>query len=93
MKVVRENTTLVQTSELRTKLEEVLKRTKSSRVVLEKHHKPVAVLVDPEEFERMEEALESLSDILLALEAHEREKKTPRTSYIPLEVIEKKYLH
>jgi len=75
MKTYQENTTLVQASELRTKLNEVLKLLPKQKVVLEKHHKPVAFLVDPVEFEESEEIREAYSDILLAFEARKREKR------------------
>lgn len=92
MRFVRENTTLVQASELRTRLDEILSRAKASRVVVEKHHKPVAVLLDLEEFERIEQALEDLSDLVLALEARTRERKAKAGAYVPLEKVEKSYL-
>lgn len=85
MKTIRENTTLVQASELRTRLDEVISRLKVGRVVLEKHHKPVAVLVDPARFEAMEAALEEVSDMLLALEAKRRETGSKRTDFVPRE--------
>ena len=92
MKIIREKTTLVQASELRTKLDEVLLQLGSSRVILEKHHKPVAVLIDPKEYEQIEEALEQFSDLLLALEAKKREQKASNNNYIDLESVEKQFL-
>lgn len=89
MKTYLENTTLVQTSELRTKLDEVLKLLPKQHVILEKHHKPVAVLVDPAEFTEIEEIREAYSDIMLALEARRREtRKNPK--YITLEELMKR---
>lgn len=89
MKVVHENTTFVQASELRTHLDEILKQVSKSRVVLEKHHKPVAVLVDPKKYEEMEDILEGYSDLILALEARKREKRKNK-KYIPLEEVMKR---
>lgn len=85
MKTIRENTTLVQASELRARLDEVISRLKVSRVVLEKHHRPVAVLVDPARYEAMEAALEEFSDVLLALEAKRRETGSKKSDFVPLE--------
>lgn len=85
MKTLRENTTLVQASELRTRLDEVLSRLKVSRVILEKHHKPVAVLVDPARYEAMEAALEEFSDTLLALQAKKREAGAGKSDFVALE--------
>lgn len=92
MKVIKEKTTLVQTTELRSNLPEVLKRARTSRVVLERHHKPVAVLIDPDEYERIEEALEQFSDLLLALEARSREPRGRRNEYVDLEQVLKRFL-
>lgn len=92
MKTYHEDTTLVQTSELRTHLDEILKQLSKTPVVLEKHHKPVAVLIDPQKYAKMEEMIETIEDILFALEARERQKKVRRKDYIPLEVVEKHFL-
>lgn len=89
MKVIEEKTTLVQTSELRTKLDEILKQLSESHVILEKRHRPVAILVAPQEYQRMEESVEQLSDILLALEARAREKRKNR-KYLTLEEARKR---
>lgn len=59
MKIIRENTVLAGVSELRTGLDEILAQLKRSPVVLEKHHRPVAVLVAPARFEAMSRILES----------------------------------
>lgn len=92
MRVIEEKSTLVQTSELRTRLDEILRQVGSTRLILEKHHKPVAVLVDPSDFDLMEQALEEYSDLLLALEAKARWKKSRRKDYVSLEAVEKRFL-
>lgn len=84
MRTVHEETTLVGASELRTKLDEILKCAKHSHVIIEKHHKPLAVLLDPAEYKRIDDMLEQFSDILLALEAKSRELSARRKDYIPL---------
>ena len=90
MKTFLKDTTLIQTSELRTRLDEALRLAKTGRVIIEKHHKPVAVLVDPERFEQMEEALEGLSDVVLALEARVREQGSKASDFVSLETVEKR---
>lgn len=53
----------VGTTEARRSFAEVLDRAAEEPVVVERHGKPAAVIVDAEEFERMREALEELEDI------------------------------
>lgn len=90
MYTIREATTLVPFSELRTKLKEVLEALKHSKVVLEKRKRPFAVLVPIEKYEKMEEVLERLEDRALGYIAQEREKKTKDKDYLPLDEAEKK---
>ncbi|GEM_PF-1378535 len=85
MQTISENTTLVPVSEIRTQFDAILKELKHSHVVIERHSKPVAVLIDPKEYKKMDEMLEHLSDVLLALEAHKREVPFKKQDYIPLE--------
>lgn len=89
MYTLSESTTLVPFSELRTKLEEVLKALKTSKVVLERRKKPFAVLVPIERFEKMEELLEMVEDRALGYIAQERDKKGNK-DYLSLEEAEKK---
>lgn len=50
-------------TEARRSFAEVLERAGSQPVVIERHGKPAAVLVEAEEYERMRDALEELEDI------------------------------
>lgn len=90
MYTLSESTTLVPFSELRTKLEEILKALKTSKVVLERRKKPFAVLVPIERFEKMEELLEMVEDRALGYIAQERDKKGNKKDYLSLEEAEKK---
>ncbi|MBI2083769.1 MAG: type II toxin-antitoxin system Phd/YefM family antitoxin [Deltaproteobacteria bacterium] len=90
MYTLSETTTLVPFSELRTKLDEVLKALKTSKVVLERRKRPFAVLVPIEKFEKMEELLEMVEDRTLGYIAQERDKKGKEKDYLSLDEAEKK---
>ena len=90
MYTIREETTLVPFSELRTKLDEVLEALKHSKVILEKRKRPFAVLVPIEKYEKMEEVLEMVEDRALGYLAQEREKKVKDRNYLTLDEAEKK---
>lgn len=92
MRVFREQTAVAAISELRTGLDAILDQLGRSAVLIEKHNKPVAILVDPAEFERMREAIESASDIILAFEARRRELSQNGADYVPLDEAEKRAL-
>ncbi len=89
MLTVKENATIVGVAELRKIMKEVLEEMKTNRVILTKRNKPVGVLVDYEEFKRMEELLEALEDHALGTEARARAKRKDR-KWVTLEEAEKK---
>ena len=90
MKVVRQPSAFAAVSELRTRMDEILAQLKETPVTLEKHNKEVAILEDPRRYAAMQEALEDATDILLAFEARERMRSTPRDAYIPLREAKKR---
>lgn len=87
---VKENTTLVGISELRTRQKEILTQMKRTTLILEKRNKPIAVLLPLERYEALERAMEWLEDQALGYSAHQREKRTPKARYIPLSEAEKR---
>lgn len=91
MKVIRRPTAFAAISELRTGMDVILAQLKDTPVSLERHGKPVAILVDPERFEAMERALEEASDRTLAEEARRRVQKMKGRG-VPLAEIEKRFL-
>ena len=93
MITLKENTTLVGISELRTAIDKVLLETKKHKVVIGKRNKPVAVLLDMEKYEQMEETLELLEDFALGFLAKERERKTKNSDYLDIEEAKKKVGH
>ena len=75
MITLKENTTLVGISELRTKIDAILEEIKKHHVMIEKRNKPVAMLLSIEEFDRLESLLEFIEDYGLAALAKQREGK------------------
>jgi len=90
MFTVKENTTIVGVSEIRTKIDEIIKAAKNSKILIKKRNKFLAVLLDLEKYNEMEEILDTLEDIALGYLAKEREKKSKSTDYINIEEVEKK---
>ena len=85
MRTVKENTTYAGLSELRTHADEIISVLRDKPVVLEKRHKPVAVLVPIAQYERTEALMEQIEDVVLGHLAQERLKHTKSTDWIPLE--------
>ena len=90
MRRVKGDTTLVGISELRTQADEILRVAQKEPVIVEKRHKPMAVLVPIEQYDRTEEALELFEDTILGLLAKEREQRSRRKDYLTLEELEKR---
>jgi prevent-host-death family protein len=82
MMTVKENTTIVGVSELRSKLEQVLKASKYSKIIINQRNKPVAVLMDIDVYNRLDELIEEWSDQQLAHEAKQRASKSKKSDYI-----------
>ena len=85
MITVKENTTLINISELRNEPEKIFREMRKRRVVVEKHRQPVAVLIPVEQFEEMEELLDFVEDYVLGSLAKEREKKQKNPKWVSLE--------
>ncbi|MBI2884972.1 MAG: type II toxin-antitoxin system Phd/YefM family antitoxin [Candidatus Omnitrophica bacterium] len=90
MRQIKGDTTLVGISELRTHAEEIVKVAQRESVILEKHHRPIAVLVPIQRYERTEATLDALEEYLLGLLAKEREQRHPVKSYLSLEELERR---
>ncbi len=90
MITVKENTTLVGVSELRTNLDKVLEAISKSKVLLERRNKPLAVIVPVEKYNHMEELIELIEDTGLGYLAKERDLKSKPSDYIDLHTAERK---
>jgi len=89
MITVEGKTTLVGVAELRKVTAEILKKIKSSKVILTKRNKPVGVILDYEEYQKIEDIMEALEDYILGSLAQERAKRKDQ-KVISLEEAEKK---
>jgi len=89
MITVEGKTTLVGVAELRKITKEVLEKLKSNKVILTKRNKPVGVILDYGEFQRIEEIMEALEDYILGTLAKERAQRKGK-KVISLEEAEKK---
>ena len=69
---VKENSTIVGITELRKRIPEILTKIKKEKVILTRRNKPIGVLVDYKEYEKMEELIESIEDYVLGNLAKER---------------------
>ena len=86
---VKEDTTIVGITELRKMIPEILKKIKQEKVILTRRNRPIGILVDYEEYERMEKLIEALEDQILGQLAKERASRKDRRT-IDLEEAERK---
>jgi len=89
MITVEGKTTIVGVAELRKVMSDILEKIKSNKVILTKRNKPVGVIVDYEEYKKMEDIIDSLEDYTLGHLAKERAKRKDKR-LISLEEAEKK---
>lgn len=89
MITVEEKTTIVGVAELRKVMPDILEKIKSNKVILTRRNKPVGVIVDYEEYKKMEEVIDSLEDYVLGHLAKERAQRKGK-KLITLEEAEKK---
>ncbi|MBI5042642.1 MAG: type II toxin-antitoxin system Phd/YefM family antitoxin [Nitrospirae bacterium] len=79
MLTIKEDSALIGVAELRTKAAEVLKEVKKHNVILTRRNKPVGVIMDYDEYEKMQAMLDEVEDIVLGKIAMERlERKDKR---------------
>lgn len=89
MITVKEDTALIGVAELRTKAADVLKEIKKHRVVLTKRNRPVGVIIDYNEYEKIEQILDEVEDIVLGKFSRERLERKDRKA-ITLEDAERR---
>ena len=85
MITVKENTTLVGVSELRSGIDNILAQAREGLVIIEKRHKPQAVLMSSEKYEHMRNVFELAEDIVLGQIAENRRKKSKKSDYVDIE--------
>ena len=85
MMTIKEETTIVGVSEMRTKMDEILAASRKHLVIIEKRNKPLAVLIDAIAYARLAERMEILEDFVLAHVAKAREHGAKKSDYIDIE--------
>ena len=85
MITVSEKSTIASLSELKTKSEEIIKQLADHRVILQKHNKPVAVMLGYKQYALFEKLLEMVEDYTLGKIALERDQKAADSDFLPLE--------
>ena len=85
MLTVKENTTFVGVSELRSGIDKILEKARKGLVVIEKRRKPQAVLMSSEEYEYITGMLDVAEDLVLGFIASERLKNSSESDYVDIE--------
>jgi prevent-host-death family protein len=85
MITVEGKTTIAKMSDLRNQSEKIISSLKDHKVILEKHNKPVAVMVDYKKYEYLEKMLELAEDYVLGMMAAQRDKKSSKSDFIDIE--------
>ncbi len=88
MITVEEKTTIVGVAELRKMIPDILEKVKSSKVILTRRNKPVGVIVDYEEYKKMEEIIDTFEDYVLGYLDKERARRKDK-KWITLEEAER----
>jgi prevent-host-death family protein len=89
MLTVKEDTTVIGITELRKMIPEVLKKIKREKVILTRRNRPIGILVDYQEFERIEQMIDLIEDHLLGRLASDRASRKVRKT-VSLEEAEKR---
>ncbi|MEW6619127.1 MAG: type II toxin-antitoxin system Phd/YefM family antitoxin [bacterium] len=84
MFTIKEETTLVGVSELRTHFNQILNAAKEKNVVLTKRNRPIMAILDYDRYQQMTELIEELEDLSLENLAQQRLNRKDRKT-IPLE--------
>jgi len=84
MITLKEKATIAGISELRNKSEEILRHLKDHHVILERHNKPVAVLVDFKKYEVFEQMLDFAEDYVLGMLAAERDRGAKKSDFVDI---------
>ena len=85
MITIHEQSSIVSLSELRTKSEEILKQLSKNKVILQKHNKPVAVMLSYAQYTLLEKLLDRVEDYALGMKALDRDKKASKKDFVDIE--------
>ena len=65
--------------------EEILKQLSKNKVILQKHNKPVAVMLSYQQYSVLEELLDRIEEYTLGMTALERDKKASQKDFVDIE--------
>ncbi|OGX49566.1 MAG: hypothetical protein A2306_04350 [Omnitrophica WOR_2 bacterium RIFOXYB2_FULL_38_16] len=82
---IKQDTILVGVSELRKGIDKILEKARKGLVIIEKRHKPQAVIMSSEEFDHMQEVVDIAEDIVLGTIAKMRLEGSKDDDYIAIE--------
>jgi len=85
MITINERSSIAALSELRTKSEEILRQLSKNKVILQKHNKPVAVMLSYQQYSVLEELLDRIENYTLGMTALERDKKPSPKDFVDIE--------
>ena len=84
MITIKEKTTIAAISELRNQSEKILNNIQDHHVILERHNKPVAVMIGYKQYETFEKMVDLAEDYILGVLAVERDKKSTKKDFIDI---------
>lgn len=85
MITVKKDTTIAGLSELRNKSEKIIEQLKRHDVILEKHNKPIAVMVNYSKHLHEEELLDFAEEYILGCLAQRRDQESRPRDFIDIE--------
>jgi prevent-host-death family protein len=85
MITISEKSTIAAISELRNNSEEILKQLADHRVILQRHNKPVAVMLGYRQYEQFNKLLDLVEEYALGMVAAERDKKAVKKDFVDIE--------
>jgi len=85
MITITDKSTIASLSELRTKSEEILKQLADHKVILQKHNRPVAVMLAFKQYEYLEKLLDFVEEYALGNLAKERDERSSKRDFIDIE--------
>ncbi|MBU0467485.1 MAG: type II toxin-antitoxin system Phd/YefM family antitoxin [Candidatus Omnitrophica bacterium] len=86
---INKDATLVGVSELRKGIDKILEKARKGLVIIEKRHKPQAVMMSSEEFDHMQEVVDIAEDIVLGTIAKMRIEGSKDEDFIDIEELMK----
>ena len=85
MITIKEKATIAGISELRNQSEKILQSIKDHNVILERHNKPVAVMIDFKRYEVFEQLLDLAEDYVLGMIALQRDRKARKEDFVDID--------